>query len=185
MARKKFYAIKKGRENFVITDSWDHCSSLVTGYPGAVYKGFSSREAAEAWLYDREREYEGVPKDALFCDAGTHGNPGQAEAQVTDINGNVLIRKDLGVRTNNYAELAALGMAIVKAIELGRTVIYNDSATVQAWIVNGNPRVKRDYDKVKAMIDKIQKLLREHPEIQIRKWDTDRFGEIPADFGRK
>ena len=50
---KKYYAIRIGRKSHVIVRTWEQCSKLVTGYPGAVFKGFKYREQAEAFLIDK------------------------------------------------------------------------------------------------------------------------------------
>ncbi len=49
MAGKKVYAVKKGKNTGVFY-SWDECKEVVTGYPGAEYKGFSSLIEAENYL---------------------------------------------------------------------------------------------------------------------------------------
>ena len=46
---KKYYAVRKGRTTGVFTD-WAGCKESVDGFQGARYKGFPSREEAEAWL---------------------------------------------------------------------------------------------------------------------------------------
>lgn len=46
---KKSYAVKVGRQPGIY-DSWDACRAEVHGFPGAVYKSFSTRQEAEAWL---------------------------------------------------------------------------------------------------------------------------------------
>lgn len=46
----KYYAVKKGVKSMVIVRTWDECSKLVTGYPGAVYKSFTTEEEALAFL---------------------------------------------------------------------------------------------------------------------------------------
>jgi len=46
---KKFYAVKTGRLAGVYT-SWDVCKRQVTGFPGAVYKGFDDEAQARAFL---------------------------------------------------------------------------------------------------------------------------------------
>lgn len=47
---KKYYAVKNGRQPGIYT-SWPECQRQVSGYPGAVYKGFTSRMAAQEWLH--------------------------------------------------------------------------------------------------------------------------------------
>ena len=46
---KKFYAVKKGYQPGIYTP-WPECQRQVSGYAGAVYKGFPTRNAAVAWL---------------------------------------------------------------------------------------------------------------------------------------
>ncbi|MCY9806438.1 ribonuclease H family protein [Lentilactobacillus senioris] len=45
----KFYAIKKGRKPGIYT-TWDEAKKQVSGYSGAVYKGFTSRSQADAFM---------------------------------------------------------------------------------------------------------------------------------------
>ena len=49
MAKKNFYAVKNGNETGVFT-SWDECKKAVSGYSGAEYKGFATKEEAEEYL---------------------------------------------------------------------------------------------------------------------------------------
>ncbi len=46
---KNFYAVKNGRSCGIYTD-WESCKAQVTGFKGAVFKGFETREEAEAFL---------------------------------------------------------------------------------------------------------------------------------------
>lgn len=56
MAKKKYYAIKVGRKNNVIVHSWDECSVLVTGFPGAIFKGFMDHNSAKLFLKDNNEK---------------------------------------------------------------------------------------------------------------------------------
>ncbi|MBR1771608.1 MAG: ribonuclease H family protein [Lachnospiraceae bacterium] len=49
MAAKKYYAVKKGTTTGIFED-WASCSQAVTGFPGAVYKGFATLAEAQAYL---------------------------------------------------------------------------------------------------------------------------------------
>jgi ribonuclease HI len=46
---KKYYAVRSGRKPGIYR-TWDECKAQVDGYANAQYKGFSSREEAEAYL---------------------------------------------------------------------------------------------------------------------------------------
>lgn len=48
MAKKKFYAVKKGRKPGIYL-TWDETKKQVDGFPGAIYKSFPTRVEAEQW----------------------------------------------------------------------------------------------------------------------------------------
>lgn len=50
MAKKKYYAIKKGKgvQNKIV-ETWAECEKLVLGYP-AIYKSFKTEEEAKEYL---------------------------------------------------------------------------------------------------------------------------------------
>lgn len=60
---KKFYAVKKGKTTGIF-QSWDDCREAVSGYPGAQYKGFASKEEAEAYLGLKAEEDAGRTQDS-------------------------------------------------------------------------------------------------------------------------
>lgn len=51
MAKKNFYAIKRGKNgvNNLIVTTWSECSKIVLGF-NSEYKGFGTREEAEKYL---------------------------------------------------------------------------------------------------------------------------------------
>ena len=53
MAKEKFYAVKKGKETGIF-NNWKDCLESITGFTGAKYKSFISREEAEAYLNDED-----------------------------------------------------------------------------------------------------------------------------------
>ncbi|MBO4982349.1 MAG: ribonuclease H family protein [Lachnospiraceae bacterium] len=60
MASKKYYAVKKGK-NTGIFFNWEECRLSVDGFPGAEYKGFSSREEAMRYLgMEQSEDSEGL-----------------------------------------------------------------------------------------------------------------------------
>ncbi len=54
---KHFYAVRKGRKSGVVVKSWDECKSLVDGYKGAIYKGFSVWQQEEAEKFAQSGDY--------------------------------------------------------------------------------------------------------------------------------
>lgn len=49
MAKKNFYAVRTGKVTGIF-QNWDECKASVDGYPGAEYKGFLTKEAANEYL---------------------------------------------------------------------------------------------------------------------------------------
>lgn len=195
-----------------IYTTWESASRQVSGYPGAKYKSFASRAEAESAFRDSYSNYYavkdkkaaprpagnlaqmGVEMDSVAVDAACSGNPGAMEYR--------------GVETATGAELFHMGpfeegtnnigefLAIVHALEMlheqrrTRTPIYSDSATAQSWIRQGVcrtslPATARNAP-IFALIEQAEAWLSDNLVTNpILKWDTENWGEIPADFGRK
>ena len=49
MAKKKIYAVKKGKKTGIFYN-WDECKASIDRYPGAEFKGFFTEEEANAYL---------------------------------------------------------------------------------------------------------------------------------------
>lgn len=54
---KKFYAVKVGKKPGIY-ETWAECQSQISGFSGAVYKGFSTREEATAFIGNAETKSE-------------------------------------------------------------------------------------------------------------------------------
>ena len=59
MAKKKFYAVKKGKQTGLFY-SWNECKEMVNGYPGAEYKGFETEDEAKKYLGNEVQEIKTV-----------------------------------------------------------------------------------------------------------------------------
>jgi len=152
MAKKKFYAIAKGKKPGIYTD-WPTAEAQVKGFGGARFKGFPSRAQAEAWLKDpgtpakkgssKKKKVQAYKKPKLsadcieiYTDGGAIGNPGPGGygAVIVD-NGE---KKELhgGYRhtTNNRMELMACIKGISALPQTDRPVaLFSDSS----YVVNG------------------------------------------------
>ena len=60
---KKYYVVKRGHHTGVYY-SWSDCQKEVTGFPGAIYKGFATQAEAEAWY---GKPIAPPPKAAVPC----------------------------------------------------------------------------------------------------------------------
>lgn len=59
MAKKKFYAVKKGYEPGVYL-TWEDCKKQIHGYSSAEYKGFLTLKEAENFMIKSKEEYKEV-----------------------------------------------------------------------------------------------------------------------------
>ena len=130
--------------------------------------------------------------DALAVDAACSGNPGVMEYQGIYIPTRTRVfhyRAEKG--TNNIGEFLAIvhGLSYLKKHHLNQ-IIYSDSANAISWVKQKQCKSKLVEDASTAelwsYIHRAENWLRTNSyTTEIRKWDTDHWGEIPADFGRK
>ncbi|HAT56561.1 MAG TPA: hypothetical protein DCS74_03175 [Veillonellaceae bacterium] len=64
--KKKFYAVRKGRKTGIFL-TWAACRKEVTGFPGAEFKGFPTREEAEQFMGQKEAAFETAGDDSLVA----------------------------------------------------------------------------------------------------------------------
>lgn len=151
MAKKKFYAVKKGY-NIGIYESWSTVEPLVKGYSGAKFKSFFSRDEAQTWLEgngDMARRPASKKKSNVSVEPGHHGaeiliytdggainNPGPGGYGVVILTGTIKKEFQGGYRltTNNRMELKACIVALQQVQESSlKIVLYSDSS----YVVNG------------------------------------------------
>lgn len=131
---------------------------------------------------------------ALAVDAACSGNPGEMEYQGVQVNnGKVIFRMGpFPDATNNIGEFLAIVHALSFLNKNGfiHTPVYSDSMTGMTWV-----RKKKANTKIAPtarnrelldMIARAENWLRTHSyQNPVLKWETEKWGEIPADFGRK
>ena len=135
-----------------------------------------------------------VEAQALAVDAACSGNPGQMEYRGVDLRtGAEVFRFGPIYGTNNIGEFLAIvhGLALLCKQPDDVKTIYSDSRNAMLWIrgrkckttLTRNARSEKLYQ----LIDRAEKWLSENDwsHIELKKWQTDKWGEIPADFGRK
>lgn len=209
MAQPKYYVVWIGL-NPGVYSSWNECRPQVEGWKGAVYKGFDTLEAAQnaynlppenfiekkAPSGGRKKQPKSIPpevcRQALAVDAACSGNPGQMEYRAVYL-GDMEEKFHFGpvLGTNNIGEF----LAIVHALALYKSrgldwPLYSDSRNAIAWVHAGKCRTKLERtpatEHVFERIDSAERWLRENTfRNPIIKWETSKWGEIPADFGRK
>jgi len=209
MAKKQKYYVVWVGETPGIYDSWGECQLHIKGYPGAKYKSFTSRQAAEEAYHNgpiyQKRSSAKTPKNllrppsdldpmALSVDAACSGNPGDMEYRgVWVATGEEWFKKGpFRMGTNNIGEFLAIvhAAALLQQSGITTTPIYTDSRTAMAWIRKKKANTKLKFDhknrKLKELITRAEAWLQNNTITNpIKKWETKSWGEIPADFGRK
>lgn len=202
MTKQKYYVVWKGN-NPGIYQSWERCQIEIKNAKGALFKSFSDEaEAKKAYeqgyeTYKKTLDFidisDGPELNSISVDAASSGNPGIMEYQGVDTNTKEVLFKmgPFNNATNNIGEFLALvhGIAILEK-DLKKRIIYSDSVTAMSWVRKKRcqTKLKRndENEEVFILIDRATKWLKENNySATIRKWETKKWGEIPADFGRK
>lgn len=212
-ARKKYYVVWEGHSPGIYT-TWDDAKEQIDGYPGARFKSYTDlEEATEAFRGDPSEHmaiyralgtrpvkvvnYELFPEirlDAIAVDAACSKNPGPVEYQGVRVGtGERLFHfGPLQGGTNNIGEYLAIIHAAAMFARAGDTTtpIYTDSRTAMSWIRNRRSKTTLESNpsnaRLMGILQRANAWIATHDiPNPIIKWDTEKWGEIPADFGRK
>lgn len=131
-------------------------------------------------------------REALCVDAACSGNPGPMEYRGVHLpSGKEVFRFGPIQGTNNIGEFLAIvhGLALMHQKGIAMP-IYSDSVSGQAWVRNRKAKttLARTEQTAQAldMVARAEAWLRNNSfRVPILKWNTNEWGEIPADFGRK
>jgi len=201
--KQKWYVVWVGR-NPGIYSTWAECEKQVKGFFGAKFKSYPSRKIAALalnkpplWEPDPDsvkKTNRFVPQGAYLCvDAACSGSPGPVEWRVVILpeNETVLRKGPFLNGSNNIGEFLALVDAIrYRAEKHLQMPIYTDSVTALAWLRAKKCKttlpIRETNIKLFELIQQAESMLRtlESPH-EVLKWDTEQWGEIPADYGRK
>lgn len=209
MAKKsKYYVVWNGRKTGVF-DSWKDCEASVKGFEGAKYKSFDGLEQAQKAFNDNPDKFISKNKktkpvlqtlltanlpiyESISTDAACSGNPGVMEYRgVYTKNGDTLFYYKHQRGTNNIGEFLGIvhGLSYLKKHNLSHP-LYTDSKIAINWVKQKKCKTKLTPDESnKDLFDYIHRaeqwLENNSYSTEILKWDTESWGEIPADFGRK
>ena len=207
MPKGKFYVVWKGRQTGIFT-SWAECEKQVKGFVAAEYKAFGSLEEAEAAFQSRYEAFKGKPSSmgkwkeasvkpivpSLCVDAACSGSLGKLEYRgVETESGKELFHfGPFPDGTNNVGEFLAVVHALTWMSKQKKQLpIYSDSENAIAWVYTGRCNTQLKHTPKNAplfiMIRSAENWLAENEldDDAVLKWDTEFWGEIPADFGRK
>ena len=134
-----------------------------------------------------------VNANAWAVDAACSGNPGPMEYRAIDLaTGEEVFHFGPIFGTNNIGEFLAVvhALALMKQNGITDKAIYTDSNNALAWLKKRHCKTTLPRDeqtqRLFSVIERAEKWLRcNSSTVEIMKWDTKKWGEIPADFGRK
>ena len=206
--KQKYYVVWHGHLPGVYS-TWEKCQAQVKNFPNASFKSFPSKtEAEEAYRSGPEKKSfhrtptvarkptvtTGIIQNSLSVDAACSGNPGLMEYRGvwTSDKTEIFHFGPAPQGTNNIGEFLAIvhALAWLEKRNDSSTPIYSDSKIAIGWIKKKKANTKLSPGKANTelfdMIRRAEKWLAEHTwKNPLLKWDTDNWGENPADFGRK
>ncbi len=203
--RPKFYVVWEGRRPGIYTD-WGKAEEQIHGYAGARHRAYTTLAEAEAAFAKpylaREKVFPAVAAPssssidpaAIAVDAACSGVPGPMEYRGVDLASRQELFHigPLEDGTNNIGEFLALAhaLAFLKKQDRPGVRIYTDSRTALSWLHakkcrTKQPRTERN-GRIFELIARAEAWLAANPVTNpVTKWETESWGEIPADFGRK
>jgi len=210
MAKKqKFYTVWEGLKKGVY-ESWDECKKQVEGVQGSKYKAFESKSEAEKalgenyWKFTQktaEARQPELPKasfpppnlESVVVDAAWNSVKKDMEYQGFYLKTKELLfhKGPFPQATNNIGEFLAIVHALAHLKKHNSTLpIYSDSRTAISWVKNKKANTKLEESagnkEVFDLLERAVKWLQENTySNKVLKWETDYWGENPADFGRK
>lgn len=157
---------------------------------------FLARAGSRSLPKAGQPDYMTIPEvdlDAWAVDASCMGNPGIMEYQGVELmTGRTLFRVGpFQDATNNIGEFLAIVHAMALMDRQGVVHnIYSDSVSGMAWVRNRKVKTQlKPTDRNRQVFELMARAvvwLNTHQYTgRIMKWQTELWGEIPADFGRK
>lgn len=131
--------------------------------------------------------------NAWAVDAACSGNPGPMEYRGVDLaTGEQIFHFGPVYGTNNIGEFLAIvhALALMDKEGIRDKAIYSDSVNALLWVRKKQCKTKLRRDasteQLYQIIARAETWLRTHTvTTPILKWETAKWGECPADFGRK
>ncbi|HEX6035492.1 MAG TPA: ribonuclease H family protein [Anaerolineales bacterium] len=207
MPKQKYYVVWKGRKPGIFT-SWAEAEKQVKGFGAAQFKSFETRKEAEAAYRSEYESFKGKPASqgkwreasvkpvlpSICVDAACSGSPGILEYRgvFTETSDEFFRAGPYPDGTNNVGEFLAIVHALTWLEKQGQFLpIYSDSRNAISWVYTGKCRTQLKYTErnapLFAIIHSAENWLAENElrDDAVLKWNTELWGENPADFGRK
>lgn len=169
MAKKNWYAVRVGRKPGIYT-SWDNCKAQVSGFEGALYKGFYNHADAQAFV---DGTKPSVP-DGIYTDGSYNDTTGMAGSAFICVKDNTVFYSETLKHRDTYGARNIMGecIAVVRACiryaditsglraNLGDVLhIYHDLVGVKHW---ANGSWKRNTEITKRYHEMMSQFMCEH-----------------------
>ena len=202
---KKWYVVWVGTRPGIY-ETWDECKQQVDGYPNGRFKSFTTKENAEHAFLDGFEKHWGVKNQEIYMnhldeiilesivvDATCEGNPRPVGFRGYYLKEKrfVFDFKPVYYGTNNIGEFLAIVEALkyLKIINSNK-VIYSDSKLAIYWVsikkcYTDLPRNPQTESIFKYIDIALEWLLQNDYKNEILFWSNKKWGENPADYGKK
>lgn len=203
---KKYYTVWKGKTPGVYS-TWEECKMQVEGFDGAMYKSFPTMTEAEYAFTQKPEKIlyanankatksaasSSIIKDSIAVDGAWNTATLDAEYQgvYTRTGKRLFGMGPFAEGTNNIVEFLAIVHALGYCQKHQLNVpIYSDSVTAMKWVKTKKANTKviatATNEPIRQLIDRAENWLQTNNYTNpILKWETESWGENPADFGRK
>lgn len=209
--KQKYYVVWKGSAPGVYK-TWAGCQSATKGYSKAKYKSFPTLESAQEAFREGPGPYWGTKKfvsplsetqlaaigipitNSLCVDAAWN-----VETRIMEYRG--VWNHDQSVAfeqgpfengTNNIGEFLAIVHGLALLVKRSSDwPIYSDSKTAISWVRHKHVRSKsietgKTSKRINNLVSRALRWLSKNEyDNDILKWETEAWGEVPADYGRK
>lgn len=208
----KYYAVWVGRTPGIY-ESWDDCKAQTDKFPNAKFKKLEATNKADALIEfnnngsaasksvkistNTQQPSTKLPKPTeknLTVDGAANDITCEYQA-VWTTGEKAFASKTFRGGTNNIAEFLGLVEAIKYLQDNNLSLkIYTDSVTAMAWVRNKKANTTagttgKATQELNSLIIDAENYLKSNSQllqkVQILKWETKQWGEIPADYGRK
>lgn len=153
----KYYAVRVGKESGIFT-SWDECKKQIHGYPGALYKSFTSLDDAKSYLGQEQevKNTEIIKQNSyeIYVDGSYHNS--RYSWGFVVLKNDEIVHEAKGVGGNPQAalsrnvagELEAVINAVIwiKTNNIEHAYIYHDYIGISEWAM-GRWKTNNDLTK--------------------------------------
>lgn len=205
MSKKKYYVVWNGKQTGVF-DNWNECQKQISGFNGAQFMSFENLQEAEIAFSKTYYDYKGTKgkKTQISTDnIAKYGKPlSEAFAVDAAFNGNEFEYRCVFIASgkeifhfgpepggsNNIGEFLAIVHSMAFQQQKGINIpIYSDSYNAIKWVNQKHTNITVELtNRIKDLLERAEKWLQNNTlKYTLLKWQTEAWGEIPADFGRK